>query len=97
MGRGECQIIRREIFEKMNGFNEKLAAGEDFESFTRIKKHGKILYTNKINVYESPRRFRKFGYSNVTWSWMKNSVSVIVKNKSISKVWEQVKEFKKNY
>ena len=91
MGRGECQIIRREIFEKINGFNEKLAAGEDFDLFKRIRKLGKILYTNKINVYESPRRFRKFGYMNVTWSWMKNSVSVIVKNKSISKVWEQVR------
>ncbi len=91
MGRGECQIIRREIFEKMKGFNEELAAGEDFDLFKRIRKHGKILFTNKINVYESPRRFRKLGYMNVTWSWIKNSVSVIVKNKSISKVWEQVR------
>ena len=91
MGRGECQIIKREIFEKLEGFNQDLAAGEDFDLFKRIRKHGKILYTNKINVYESPRRFRKFGYMNVTWSWIKNSISVIVKNKSISKVWEQVR------
>ncbi len=91
MGRGECQIIRREVFQKMNGYNEKLAAGEDFDLFKRIRKHGKILFTNKINVYESPRRFRKFGYANVTWSWLKNSVSVVIKHKSISKVWEQVR------
>ena len=91
MGRGECQIIRKSIFNKVNGNNEKMAAGEDFDLFRRIKKYGDILFTDKILVYESPRRYRKLGYMGVSWSWLKNGLSVLFKNRSISKEWEQVR------
>jgi GT2 family glycosyltransferase len=91
MGRGECQIIRKDIFENINGYNEDLAAGEDFDLFRRIKKTGNILFAKKIHVYESPRRYRKFGYKTVTFAWMKNGFSVILKNKSVNKEWEQVR------
>jgi glycosyltransferase involved in cell wall biosynthesis len=91
MGRGECQIVRKKIFNEVNGYNVALAAGEDFDLFKRIKKKGDILFTNDICVYESPRRFRKLGYYGVTWSWIKNGISVFIKNKSLSKEWEQVR------
>ncbi|QQS37965.1 MAG: glycosyltransferase [Ignavibacteriales bacterium] len=91
MGRGECQVIRKEIFYQVNGNNESLAAGEDFDLFKRIRKHGKIFFSNELCIYESPRRYRKFGYSGVSFSWIKNSLSIIFKNRSISKEWEQVR------
>ncbi|MHB1687513.1 MAG: glycosyltransferase [Ignavibacteriaceae bacterium] len=91
MGRGECQVIRKNIFENVSGYNEALAAGEDFDLFRRIRKLGKILFTTDVCVHESPRRFRKLGYSGVTFSWIKNGFSVLLKNKSISKEWEQVR------
>ncbi len=91
MGRGECHIIRKEIFEKLGGYNTDFFAGEDFDLFRRISSKGKILFTNKIRVYESPRRFRQKGYFTVTWMWIKNGLSVWLKNKSISKIWEQVR------
>ena len=91
MGRGECQIIRKNIFEEMNGYNENMAAGEDFDLFRRIKKKHDILFTDKIMVYESPRRYRQIGYWGVTWSWLINAFSVVLKDKSISKEWEQIR------
>jgi glycosyltransferase involved in cell wall biosynthesis len=91
MGRGECQVIRREVFNQVNGYSELLAAGEDFDLFRRIRKLGKILFTTEVCVYESPRRFRKFGYKGVTFSWIKNGFSVLFRNKSLSKEWEQVR------
>ena len=91
MGRGECQIIRREVFREVGGYNEELAAGEDFDLFMRIRKLGKIFFADELCVYESPRRYRKLGYKGVTWSWFKNALSVMFKNKSISKEWEQVR------
>ncbi|MDP2302977.1 MAG: glycosyltransferase [Ignavibacteria bacterium] len=91
MGRGECQVVKRKVFNDMNGYNSLLAAGEDFDLFRRIRMNGKILFTNEISVYESPRRYRKYGYINVSSSWFFNSVSVVLKNKSLSKVWEQVR------
>lgn len=91
MGRGECQVIKRDTFYRVNGYSENYAAGEDFELFKRIRKIGKILFAKKVFVYESPRRFRKFGYVNVTFSWILNSISVMFKKRSINTEWEQVR------
>ena len=63
MGRGECQIVRRDLFNKVGGYNSVLAAGEDFDLYRRIKKSGASIYfSNELEIYESPRRFRKYGY-----------------------------------
>ena len=91
MGRGECQVIRKDVFVKVGGYNEECAAGEDFELFKRIRKLGKILFSKKVYVCESPRRFRRFGYAKVTLSWIVNSFSVIFKNRSMHSKWEQVR------
>lgn len=93
MGRGECHMIRSEIFRKVNGYNELLAAGEDYDLYRRIKKlgTGRIRFLNSLRVFESPRRYRKFGYTSVFRDWTKNSFSVFFKNKSVSKEWEQVR------
>jgi len=91
MGRGECQIIRREVFEQVGGYNTNCAAGEDFELYKRIRKLGKILYSKKIYVFESPRRFRKLGYLRVSVSWILNSISVIFRKKSLHNRWEQIR------
>ncbi|MGE5431439.1 MAG: glycosyltransferase [Syntrophomonadaceae bacterium] len=91
MGRGECQIIRRQVFFNFNGYNETLAAGEDFDLFKRVRKKGKILYARNLCVYESPRRYRKLGYLNVCKLWFINAFFVIFKNKSMAQEWEQIR------
>jgi len=91
MGRGECHIVKRNIFEKVKGYNELLAAGEDFDLYRRIKKHGKIKYIRDLKVYESPRRYRKYGYPKVLLDWSKNAVSVVLKNRSVSNEWDPVR------
>ncbi|HEX2868001.1 MAG TPA: glycosyltransferase [Ignavibacteriales bacterium] len=91
MGRGECQIIRRDVFSHFNGYNEQLAAGEDFDLFKRVRKKGKILYAKKLCVYESPRRYRKYGYLNVCKMWFINAFFVIFMKKSLAQEWEQIR------
>lgn len=92
MGRGECQLIKRDYFFSVEGYNAELAAGEDFDLFRRIKKMGgKIQFNKSLTIYESPRRYRKIGYWGVALLWTKNAFSILLKNKSISKVWEQVR------
>lgn len=91
MGRGECHVIRREVFGKVRGYNESMSAGEDYDLFRRISKLGKIKFLSELTVYESPRRYRKFGYMKVFGDWTRNSLSVFFRNKSVSSVWEQVR------
>ncbi|MDQ3022646.1 MAG: glycosyltransferase [Bacteroidota bacterium] len=91
MGRGECHIVKREKFFKIDGYDEKLAAGEDFDLYKRLRKLGKIKFRRDFIIYESPRRYRKYGYAKVFWDWTKNSISVLLFKKSISKEWEAVR------
>ncbi|HMS64174.1 MAG TPA: glycosyltransferase [Ignavibacteria bacterium] len=91
MGRGECHIVSREKFFEAGGYNEKLAAGEDYDLYKRLKKSGKLKFRKDIIIFESPRRYRRFGYPRVLWDWAKNSVSVTLFNRSISKKWEAVR------
>ncbi len=91
MGRGECHIIRRDAFEKAKGYNTEFSAGEDFDLYKRINKLGKILYRGDLVVYESPRRYRKYGYGRVFYDWAKNSIWITLFKKSLSKEWEAVR------
>lgn len=91
MGRGECQIIRSKVFSDFGGYNVNLAAGEDFDLFKRIRKKGKILYARDLCVFESPRRYRRYGYLNVCKLWFINAYYVIFKNKSLAQEWEQIR------
>ena len=91
MGRGECQIVRSAAFHSLHGYDARLAAGEDFEFYKRIHSFGKLKYDGRLLVYESPRRYRKYGYMKVYLSWIKNGFSVLLRNKSANKVWEEVR------
>lgn len=91
MGRGECQIVRKDLFYKVNGYNPNIVAGEDFDLFRRISKHTKILMNSKFLVYESPRRFRKYGYLKTIWFWLINALSIMFAGKSYSKEWEAIR------
>jgi len=91
MGRGECHIIKRNAFIQARGYNELLGAGEDFELYTKLRKTGKIKFCKDLLVYESPRRYRKYGYAKVFYDWAKNSIWITLFNKSLSKEWEAVR------
>lgn len=91
MGRGECQVVRKKVFEKVGGYNDKIVAGEDFDLYRRIGANGKINFSRELVVYESPRRFRKYGYFKTVTYWMLNSLSVMLLGKSVSKEWEAVR------
>ncbi|NOX65615.1 MAG: glycosyltransferase [Chlorobi bacterium] len=91
MGRGECHIMSRDTFNQHNGYNENMAAGEDFDLFKRIRKNGKIFFDRKLTVFESPRRYRKYGHVKIFFTWLFNALYVIFTNKSLSTEWEEVR------
>jgi glycosyltransferase involved in cell wall biosynthesis len=91
MGRGECQILTAELFRRIGGYNQSMVAGEDYDLFRRVRKHGRIHMLHGITVFESPRRFRKYGYIHILWGWSRNALAVIFRNKSSSEEWEAVR------
>jgi len=91
MGRGECHIVRKNIFFQLGGYDENIAAGEDFELFSRLRRYGKIKFLSSQVIYESPRRYRKYGYLKIIFLWFINAISVLFAKKSISHEWEPVR------
>ncbi|MCX7909732.1 MAG: glycosyltransferase [Ignavibacteria bacterium] len=91
MGRGECQVIRRDAFWKVGGYNSNISAGEDFDLYRRLAKIGKIKFVSDIWVYESPRRFRKYGYFRTILKWLLNGIFVWLFGRSFSNHWEPVR------
>lgn len=91
MGRGECQVVLRDVFFQVGGYNPEIFAGEDFDLYHRIAKIAKIKFIDSICVYESPRRFRKLGYFRTVWHWLLNGIAVLLLGKSYSKTWEPVR------
>lgn len=97
MGRGECQAVRRDLFEAVGGYREDLVAGEDFDLFHRLTRRfrqtggGRVRFLWEWVVYEDPRRYRRLGYPRTMWSWFKNFVSVWLRGRSVSEAWEPVR------
>ena len=91
VGRGECQVVRTEVFAMVGGYRQNLAAGEDFDLFARIGVKARVRFAPELLVFESPRRFRKFGYLRVLYWWTINAVSVFVRGRSSSDEWEAVR------
>jgi glycosyltransferase involved in cell wall biosynthesis len=91
MGRGECHIMRRDVFEKVHGYAEGIAAGEDYEIFQRLKKVGDVRFLRELRIFESPRRYRRLGYLHVTGSWFLNFLSVFFLGRSVRKEWKPIR------
>lgn len=91
MGRGECQVVWRDAFNAIGGYHNHMAAGEDFDLYRRLSSRGKIGERKGLRVFESPRRFRRFGYVRILFEWTLNAVAVMVLGRSISKEWEEIR------
>ena len=90
-GRGECHVMRREVFESVCGYADGIAAGEDYDMFRRLERVGRITFLEDVVVYESPRRYRRYGYFYVTVSWFINFLAVFFLRRSILSEWKPVR------
>jgi cellulose synthase/poly-beta-1,6-N-acetylglucosamine synthase-like glycosyltransferase len=66
--KGSCQFIRREVLEKLNGFDEK-ALSEDMEISARLAKNGyKIRYASNVRSWqESPASVKSLFRQRTRW------------------------------
>ncbi|MBW3019789.1 glycosyltransferase [Candidatus Woesearchaeota archaeon] len=91
LAKGEFQIIKRKVFEKVKGYDEKRLIGEDCELFYRLSKHGKIKYCKNITIYHSPRRFRKQGYVKTFLIYLREGIWILFNKKNYLKEWKPIR------
>jgi glycosyltransferase involved in cell wall biosynthesis len=58
---GYCMLTRREIFEKLDGFNEKIRYGEDNDYATRAAGYG-LGFVKGTYYWVDPRRYQQEGF-----------------------------------
>ena len=91
MARGECQAVSAELFRRVGGYDESLAAAEDFDLFRRLASKGRIRFLAGVTVFESPRRYRALGYPRVLGLWFANALSVAFRGRARSREWTPVR------
>jgi glycosyltransferase involved in cell wall biosynthesis len=88
LAKGECQLVRRSIFEQIKGYNETIIAGEDCNLFYRLHKEGEIAYLYRLKVHHSPRRFREYGYLRVSLIYIREGLSLLFLRRSYVEEWK---------
>ncbi len=62
---GWCIFVRKELHDKLGGFDEKIILGEDSDYAQRGAKLGRFRFMVKVKVNVSSRRLKKEGYLKV--------------------------------
>ncbi|HLP93773.1 MAG TPA: glycosyltransferase [Saprospiraceae bacterium] len=91
LAKGECQLVRREAFQKVGGYAEHLTAGEDCNLFYRLQDLGKIRYLRRLRIHHSPRRFRQYGYIPLTMIYLREGLWMLLGKKSYLDEWKPVR------
>jgi glycosyltransferase involved in cell wall biosynthesis len=89
---GQCQIVRESSFREVNGYNATIVHGEDSDFFRRLRKIGKLHFFSDLVVYESPRRYRHFGYIILLMQGVYSLVYQQIFKKNVFKEWRRVEK-----
>jgi glycosyltransferase involved in cell wall biosynthesis len=89
-GSGQCQIVRRESFFSVGGYNERQVHGEDSKLFAELRNLGAIRFLTALSVYESPRRYRKVGYVRLVVTALLSLLGQAVTGKNMLSQWSRV-------
>ncbi|MBM5805522.1 MAG: glycosyltransferase [Candidatus Verstraetearchaeota archaeon] len=75
--RGTNTAVLKEAFLKAGGYTDYPLC-DDGELGLRLKRVGKIVYSNKIKVKMSARRFAKHGTLSVLKNWIKGDIMLLM-------------------
>jgi len=82
--------VKRIVFEKIGGYDERLTSCEDNEIFKRLKRFGNIEYDRSNIVFSSFRRFEKQGYLKWLTLWLINYFYFIIFKRPLLKNYTRI-------
>jgi glycosyltransferase involved in cell wall biosynthesis len=93
VARGEFQMIRRDAFLKLGGYDERMVAMEDVNMFNRLtwKARGKTKLDWKLVIFHTGRRAHNIGWPRLLWSWFINGVWVLFTGRAHAREWKQIR------
>ncbi len=88
---GKFMLVRRDAFQKINGFREDLHTREDGDFFLRLSKVGKTVFDPSLLVYHAARRPHAIVWARLWWTWTINAISVALFNKAVADDWTPIR------
>jgi glycosyltransferase involved in cell wall biosynthesis len=90
---GQCQIVRRKSFDAVEGYNANIVHGEDSDFFRRLRRIGKLHFFTNLIVFESPRRYRHFGYMLLLFQGIYSLVYQQIFKKNVFREWRRIERY----
>lgn len=84
---GFCIFVKRDIHQKVNGFDETLVLSEDQDYVRRVKKVGKFGYLKSYKIPVSVRRFAEDGRLKVALKYIAIELHLIFLGKIKSNIF----------
>ena len=88
--RGDLFSVKKDVFNKVGGFNENLYILEITDLLNRLSKYGKIKVVSR-SVYDTSRRLRKWKLSMAFKVWIMNFFYFYVFKRLFSKTYEPIR------
>lgn len=89
-GSGQCQVVRRSAFEAVGGYPDTQVHGEDSKLFRRLHRQGRLAYLPQCTIWESPRRYRHYGYARYLGIAAGSLIGQQVLGRNVLKEWRRV-------
>lgn len=70
-------LIKKPLFEKLNGYDENIKLAEDHDLGRRAQKEGKFGILRSAEILVSDRRFKKDGWANVGMKYLLCELHII--------------------
>ncbi|HEX5182131.1 MAG TPA: glycosyltransferase [Allosphingosinicella sp.] len=84
--------IRRDVLEKMGGFDSSIEFyGEDADIARRARRHGKVLFSPHFVMPTSGRRMKRHGFARMAGIYLANYLSIVFRGRPVSKGYEDVR------
>lgn len=90
---GYCIFVKKNIFDKINGFDESLTFNEDTDFIRRSCKNGKFRMLESVSILISMRRFEIIGYLSQGVIYLYYHVKIFV----FGKIKKEIGYFNINY
>lgn len=82
---GIAMAVRRDMFNKVGGFDENLKVMEDHDFAMRVGKFGRFKFSKETCVYTSTRRMNKWGGLGLIKKYSKLYLKYFIKKKDLNK------------
>lgn len=91
IGSGKFVLTRKSAFDTLGGYRENLMTREDGDFFIRLKAIGTVIFDPTLGILYSGRREHAWGWPKLLYVWIRDTISVVLFDRSASKDWGPVR------